>query len=622
MRCVEDLSTARASAAGGVAGGPRAERGPLRFVPALHPWRFVPPTCQLDVRLSALWRPRACVTVQQQMEVKDEAHPRSRFIPIGALIVMGAIITLMRLHTFDEPLEPDLVTYATIGHEMVKGERLYSDIWDVKPPGLYATYAATELIVGHGAREIFFLGLISALGTLLAVYAAGTVLGPAAGLWAAVFWTALSGTLVLQANQPNSEVFINGCCMGGFALMVRHPPGRAAWARVIGAAALFAIGSTYKQVALATAALVAAAHVLCPPAKVSRKTAMGEIAIFGLTGATVWGLIFGYAIATGQGSIYWTTIVTVNGDRAAGLLFNLYRYVREGKVLPRTLLFLIPLLAFVTAAAYRGLRHGPSRPWVMFGALVLGAHAMLFLQGGAFHPHSYQFWLPVAALGAGWAVPTVAAWARPRPGLPDRHVGTVAASLAASFALAVVLAHEVPNYLQPPEEWARRKYGDQIVQERAFARELRAVLLDRETLFEYGNDAALYYYTGLRPSTPTIWLMHLLNNSSVSRRLGDQTLAELEARPPDLFVVQLPDGRPAVDPAPAATPGLAARLLGGARPAAPNISWDRHPIYAWAMAHYHPLPPQATLRVPKDLALYVRPGSALEERLGSPSGPR
>jgi hypothetical protein len=525
----------------------------------------------------------------------------------AALALMVLLIAGARVHTFDEPLEPDLVTYATIGHEMVSGERLYRDVWDLKPPGLYATYAVAETIVGHGPREVFFLGVLAALTTLAAVYAAGCVFGVGAGLWAAAFWTALSGTLLLQANQPNAEVFINALCMGAFALLVRQGawPGRGGLAL---AGALFALASTYKQVAVVPALLVLAAHVGFPPPGRSRKVALGDAVVFGAAGAGVWAAVFAYAAAVGQATLYWATIVTVHGDRAAGGLFNLYRYLREGWIFPSMTFFLLPLLLLVAVAAVRGLRGPNRREWALFVALVLGTHAMIFLQGGAFHPHSYQFWLPVAALGAGWAVATVAGDARMRVGRLSAPVGV----LAAAACLLVVLAHELPNNLRPPEEWARRKYGPRPEQDRAAARALAAVLRPDETLFFYGDGAALYFYTGLRPSTPTLWSSHLLRSSPLTDQVGAATMAQLKATPPDLFVVQEPAGwASGIDPEPE-TSGLAARLL-GAGPPRPVTRWDHHPLYLWAIANYRPWPsppPQA-----HHLTLYVRPGTPLDRRL-------
>jgi 4-amino-4-deoxy-L-arabinose transferase-like glycosyltransferase len=528
-----------------------------------------------------------------------------------ALALMSLLIVVERLHTLHEPLEADIVTYATIGHEMAIGKRLYSDIWDVKPPGLYVTYELGELVAGHGDRQVWLLGVAAALATLLGVYAAGAALGRRAGLVAALFWTALNGVLVIQANQPNSEVFINATFVAAFALLIRHRGQRKAWLRALAVGTLLAVGSTYKPVVVFLALLLAIAHVAAPPRGLSRADALAEVAVMGIGASLVWGLIFGYAAGSGQMGIYWATNVTMNRRRGVGILFNLYRYLREGKIIPLKLIFLVPSIALVAVGAFVGLRRGPRREWVAFLALQAGVHLMIFSQGGAFHPHSYQMWLPTLAIGVGWALATLGDQASPEQG---GFLSRYGAPTAAALSLMVILVHEVPNYFQPASEWARRKYGDGVAEDPAFARAVAKLLRPSETLFEYGDGAVFYYYGDLHPTTLTLWSSHLMALTPLGNSLSEVTLASLRQRPPDLFVVDVD----AVSQKPVDVPhrGLAARLLAGGTKTDENIEWTQHPIYKWAMANYRPWQQDGRLAVTsRHHDLFVRRGSDLDRRL-------
>src|SRR5438270_6683935 len=95
-------------------------------------------------------------------------------LPIAALVGLCGVIFLLRLHTYDEPLERDLTTYAVIAHEMLNGKNLYSDLWDHKPPAIHVTYAAAELIAGYGRNSIFLMNVAAAMATLMACYFAGS----------------------------------------------------------------------------------------------------------------------------------------------------------------------------------------------------------------------------------------------------------------------------------------------------------------------------------------------------------------------------------------------------------------------------------------------------------------
>jgi hypothetical protein len=144
--------------------------------------------------------------------------PRT-LIPILLAVICG-VIALGRLHTYDEPIDRDIATYAVIGGEMLHGRALYSDLWDSKPPALYAAFAAAQLVARDPTAAIFLVGLACAWATALALFAAGSAgAGPQAGLWIATFWALLSGDLPLQANQPNSEALLNACVALAFAAL-------------------------------------------------------------------------------------------------------------------------------------------------------------------------------------------------------------------------------------------------------------------------------------------------------------------------------------------------------------------------------------------------------------------
>src|SRR4051812_11842137 len=84
---------------------------------------------------------------------------RSRIVTIIVLLALAAGIVLQRWPFRHGPFESDVCAYAVIGHEMRAGRKLYSDLWDHKPPLHYATYAAAEMLVGYGDWEIFLVNV-------------------------------------------------------------------------------------------------------------------------------------------------------------------------------------------------------------------------------------------------------------------------------------------------------------------------------------------------------------------------------------------------------------------------------------------------------------------------------
>jgi len=148
-----------------------------------------------------------------------------------------------RLHTYEQPVQVDIGAYAAVGHGLLHGQRFYTDLWDFKPPLIYGVYAAVEKLVGYGQQQVFVLGLIAALLTLVGVYWAAVWLqgSSASGLWAAGFWALRCNDLRLEANAPNCEVFLNALAVWGVAMYARQRTSRDSNRFLIGAASGFGI---------------------------------------------------------------------------------------------------------------------------------------------------------------------------------------------------------------------------------------------------------------------------------------------------------------------------------------------------------------------------------------------
>src|SRR5713101_6940915 len=119
------------------------------------------------------------------------------------LLGLSCFIALARFHTYNEPLEHDIMATAVMANELQAGGPFYSELRDIKPPALYVAHVAGQYLFGDGLGYLYALNVSLAVITLFGVYVAASSngMGPTAGLWAAVFWTLISGDLDLQANQ-------------------------------------------------------------------------------------------------------------------------------------------------------------------------------------------------------------------------------------------------------------------------------------------------------------------------------------------------------------------------------------------------------------------------------------
>jgi len=525
------------------------------------------------------------------MDSSDSSPDRQEPRPAGGKGVTPAVLALLalglilaRLHTYAEPLERDITGYAVIAHELLAGRRLYAEVWDHKPPAIHATYAAAEWFAGYGPDAVFLLNLVAAATTLLGAYVAGRALGAsaAAGLVTAAFWTIVSGDLVFQANQPNTEVFINAALTWAFALVVGAGPA-AAVGRWWGIAALLALGSLYKHVVVVVAVLLAAAHLALPPRGATRRRALGQAGIVTLVGAAAWAVVATYFAATGRWTDFRDAVFTYNRTYAAPLSTTLAAAFGAPGLGPLARAVCLPLAALTATALVTGWRAGQRREALLLTAFLLGAHLAMALPG-RFFPHYFQLWLPPLAIGAGWGVAL----------LGRAHGHHVWRSVTAALAtLAILLGAILPQYRLPPEEWTRRKYqreGEYFLASAPLAREIDGLLAADETFYEWGAETGLYFASGRRPPTG-LTSMYPLLAGPLTRTLAARVVADLERARPELVVV-----------ARAAFP--------------PAAQVGANPVTAWIAANYRPFPGTAE-RGP--FALLVRTGGALAARLAAPA---
>lgn len=496
---------------------------------------------------------------------------------VGILVALALLIAVERLHSYDEPFERDVTGAAVIAHELMTGRQLYSDIWDHKPPALHVTHIVAQLVAGYGPGSIYLLGVAAAIVTLVGVYAAGAVAGRAAGLWAAAFWTVLSGDLWLQANQPNGEAFINASLAWAFALIVRHDTGRVGLLRWLAIGGLFGVASLYKQVALTSAVLLGCVHIASARGPSGRRRALAETAGAAAVTVALWGAVVAYFAAGGRLAEFRDAVFVFNRFYAGDMLDNFVRGLELGTLVPPFLRILVPLAVLTIAGVVLGVLTGTRRAALLLVAFLVGTFVAVCLPR-FFHPHYYQLWLPPLVIGAGWAIGVFTERAGARY-VRIPHV--VAAAL-----LLLLIAYRLPVYQFSAEEWSRIKYGSGIfVSSREIGREINTLLAPGETFYNWGSETGLYFASGRRPPTGVFYIYPLLGGP-LMERLSARVLADLDRERPEMLVI---------------------------------ANWAlvradvKHPVLTWLRQRYRPYPGDAER---DQFVLLVRRGGRLEARLG------
>ena len=447
-------------------------------------------------------------------------------ITLAALAVLAAAVVAERWHTRAEPLERDIAGYAVIGHEMLGGRVLYADLWERKPPLLYATFAAAERLVGYGPGAVFAVNVAAAVVTLLACFAAGgggpggTAGTPVGGWFAAGLWTLVGGDLHLGANQPNAEVFVNAAVTVAVAVLVRA--GRPRWSVGLAVGVCLTVASLYEQHGVLIAAGLAAGYVASGgPAGVRPRVAMMSVAAG--VGAVIWGGLAAYFAVVGRlGAAVDVLFDQLFAD--VSLLGNLRLGLRPDHLWPPPMAWAVgPAVVVVVAAAVTRPRRITGRWWVWLG---WAAGVWLTVAApGWFFPHYYQLWLPPACVAGGWAAAA----------LVGRRAGWVAVVVVVGFAIAA--GHEAPFYRLSPTQWADAKGAGNFAQQQVLGERLGRLLWPGERFWVDGHDNSLYFYARQSPVSGLLFpdpLRYGPQAPGYRRRLW----AELTAARPALIITR------------------------------------------------------------------------------------
>jgi hypothetical protein len=458
----------------------------------------------------------------------------SPWLYVGMLVALALLVALMRLHTYAEPLERDLGIYAWMGHFLFQGRPLYSDLVEIKPPLPYILYALVEMVTGMGDAQAYVLGVVSSWATLLGLFWLGarTLARPWLGLSAAMLWVVFSSDLYLQANQPNTEVFINAFFVWALVLLWSLQQDSFRAGSCISAGLLFACATLCKTVALVPACFLVLAKFLLADAR-SRRRVFAQMCLVMTSIVLAWIVVLAWLAAQGSLASALQVLFVYPREYAAlsggGMFSNVLAGFGWSRLAPNFfavqagMVFLcIVALAMQVRSTDRAIA-GIMLAW-MIGILVAVALP------GNFFPHYYQLWLPWLA----FALALLIDWTTRHVGRP--RLSSVAATLVVVAVWSVVWL--LPQYRLSAVEWSVRKYGDQFVDAQALGYELRTELKPTQRLFVFGMFPGIYEKAGREPFTGvlTLWLALPSMGGSLSNALGKRVLGELQQTPPDLIV--------------------------------------------------------------------------------------
>ncbi|HEX5216113.1 MAG TPA: glycosyltransferase family 39 protein [Vicinamibacterales bacterium] len=133
------------------------------------------------------------------------------------LLAAAALALIVRVVAIAEPLGIDQSLWASAVRGMARGQRLYADVWEQRPPGIYFTYLAGFTIFGWTTAAVAWLDLAAASIVTAALFVLGRRLsGDRTGAIAAGLYAVLTIPAGLYGNggfleRSVCETFIVAC---------------------------------------------------------------------------------------------------------------------------------------------------------------------------------------------------------------------------------------------------------------------------------------------------------------------------------------------------------------------------------------------------------------------------
>jgi hypothetical protein len=467
-----------------------------------------------------------------------------RRLGVAALIAAAVVLIAFRLHAFDLPLETDECNYAYIGARLLAGDRLYVDVWDHQPFGVFSLFAGVIAVFGDAPYVFRCLAMTFSLASLVLLYG---IIRRCAGLAAAITGAVL---FALASSDPgtagegcNREIYMNTFVLAAWYLALRGGR-RHRWMIFLSGLTL-GVGSTLKTI-LAVHWVFLALWIAITTTGEARpgsrlRSVVTQLALFAAGPAIVWLGAVAYFALTDRLDEFIDAVFLFNLGYSGSSESYALRFVRFlspprhpfifSSALP---LWIASLGAFLwlLVEAIRNKSRGASAVL----ALILGSYLAVCLPG-RFWPHYYYLLVPAAVIAVSVALGELA------PRLSARVSADPDASRITSLLIYAVfpvclLITEYRAYLsQPPFGITVNRYNSRDFWGRGQGEKVRGVTDPDDEIFVFGNEAEIYYYAQRRCASRYTMITGLSAGMRGAEKRRAILMSELRERLPRLIIV-------------------------------------------------------------------------------------
>ena len=516
-------------------------------------------------------------------------RPRTPAWAVVGLVLALAFATAWRWHTMGpsalsrpfegwlvrsgetEPLDCDEALYAFMGKRILRGDFLYRDLVENKPPLGYGLYTLAVAAGGANETTVRVMPIPYVLGTLALVWwLALRMGGPLAAVFAGFAFAVADADPYVFGNGANMEHFVNLFSVASLALMAGTLArvDRRGWG-LVGVGFLVGLATLVKQPS-ASHGLVFAGFVALDRTRPIRGRCvdlarlaggfmaacvliLGGLLLYQGAGASAYECIITFAEATrsdiapaANAPPFLVRLVAGNADPQGALPWPFGKttyYAWWGAGLwPLWLAGVVATGRLILGRGGEGSGSASLRRLVGWFAISCWVQVAL---PGQFWQHYYLLAVPGTVLAASVWLADGLGGLRAGPGRIVRGMIVAALIAAAGWPLHI----QARDYLgRTPEEITTAiKGGGQWVELRRFGREIaqRTRTWREPRLFLWGWQSPLYLYGNLAPASRHLFVNDLLRDRAgtdhpLIGRWTEEILDDLKADPPELIFAGYP----------------------------------------------------------------------------------
>lgn len=475
--------------------------------------------------------------------VRNSSAWREPPLVIGFLVA-AAVLIAVRFQGFDLPLETDEANYAYIGGRLLQGDRLYIDVWDHQPFGVYAWTAALIALLGDApvvfrwsatAASLISLGLIMSILRRICCRRAAVV---GAFLFAVVCIDPGTG-----GEGCNREIYMNPLILAAWTLVLCERRRRLA---LLSAGICLGTASTFKTIVAVHWVLLAVyvlwqAEIENEVGRASKFDRLKAVVLLGAGPFAIWAAGLAYFAATARFPEFVDAVFRFNlGYAESGEPFWM-RFARFFAPIRHRFVFESAFPLWIAAAiatvgvgvtALRRPWDSPRFVWLM----VLAAFLATCLPG-RFWPHYYYLLIPPSVIVVAYSVEAFAAGITAPLGTARGAKALLGWGIVLLIPLLAGIWETRYFLLQSDFGKTVKRYNSRDFWGAAQGVNVKSVTEPGDSIFVWGNDAAIYYYSGRRCASRYTMITGLgsgMPGVELRRRI---LLEELEQSKPRVILV-------------------------------------------------------------------------------------